>query len=137
MHWEDPFSTGCKLNLSHVVIGTADTIPSIRRHLIIQYRTAIAAQFNGTADAVWMKTVTQQSNHHVGVGQLRHTLCVYIAITTQNGRGKGWMQGRHFKLVADRPRRAIKPLEMVAINRLRGTVKGIDRLRKLRGRKVR
>src|SRR5690554_1528156 len=67
MHWEDPFSTGCKLNLSHVVIGTADTIPSIRRHLIIQHRTAIAAQFNGTAGAVRMKTVTQQSNHHVGV----------------------------------------------------------------------
>ncbi|MNV98878.1 hypothetical protein D3C71_1941800 [compost metagenome] len=70
------------------------------------------------------------------MGQLGHALGILGAQSAQQGAGQGRMQRRYFQLVADRSDDAVRPLEMVAVDGLRGTVVGVDALTKACGAEV-
>ncbi|MNP46990.1 hypothetical protein D3C76_1410250 [compost metagenome] len=72
-----------KLDLGHAVEGPAQAIPGIRRNGIIEHGRAVAAQLDAAAGAVRMKTVAQQRQHGVGMGQSGHVQSVLGAEPAQ------------------------------------------------------
>ncbi|MNF97060.1 hypothetical protein D3C84_798760 [compost metagenome] len=108
--------TAGKLDLGHCMECPAQTVPGIRRHLVIEHRRVVAAQFDVAALAVRMKAVAQQRQHGVGVRQVGHVLRVFLAEATEQCRCQRRMQRWHFQFVSHRAGGAVLPLEMVGIN---------------------
>ncbi|MNH24148.1 hypothetical protein D3C79_840660 [compost metagenome] len=136
MHRHHAVGAGGELDFGHALEGPAHAVPGIGRNRVVEHWRAIAAQLHLATDAVRVKTVAQQGEHHVGVRQLRHAQGVFLAEAAQQGAGQRRVQGRYFKLVAHRPADAVAPLEMVGVDRLRCAVERVDRLLEQPGAEV-
>ncbi|MNC32679.1 hypothetical protein D3C75_810420 [compost metagenome] len=58
--------------------------------------------------------------------QFGHAPGILVAVPAQQGAGQGGVQRWYFQLVANRAVAAALPLEMVAVDGLRGAVVGVD-----------
>ena len=75
-----------------------------------------------------MKAVALQGDHGVGMRQRGHAPGVLHAIVAEQGGGESRVNRRHLQLVAGRAGRAVAPLKVIGVDRLRCAVEGFDAL---------